>query len=177
MSTPQSQPPTWDDVVALVTQLDGGEFADVDLQLPGFTLRMSRTVLAPAGSQPAAPEPTGTSTRPAAPSAHADASDTTTLHQGTPSESAPPPTDRGPTTEVAAPVLGVFYGRPSPDAAPFVTVGDVVATDTTVAIVEVMKLMNQVTAGVAGTITEICVSDGELVEFEQPLFRVAEATA
>lgn len=177
MSTPQSQPPEWDEVVALITHLDGGEFADVDLRLPGFTLRMSRTVLAPAGSQPAAPDPTGTSTPPTTPSAPAEASDTPALHQSSPSESATPPTDKVPTAEVTAPVLGVFYGRPSPDAAPFVTVGDVVTADTTVAIVEVMKLMNQVSAGVAGTITEICVSDGELVEFGQPLFRIAEATA
>jgi biotin carboxyl carrier protein len=74
--------------------------------------------------------------------------------------------------EVPAPVLGVFYGRPAPDAPPFVALGDEVGPDTTVAIVEVMKLMNPVSAGVAGRVVGICVEDGALVEEGQALFRI-----
>ncbi|MBX6389524.1 MAG: acetyl-CoA carboxylase biotin carboxyl carrier protein [Frankia sp.] len=72
--------------------------------------------------------------------------------------------------EVTAPMLGVFYRRPSPQAPPFVVEDDEVGPDTTVAIIEVMKLMNAVTAGVAGRVVAVCVDDGELVEYGQPLF-------
>jgi biotin carboxyl carrier protein len=71
--------------------------------------------------------------------------------------------------------MGTFYRRPAPDAAPFVEPGDEVGPDTTVAIVEVMKLMMPVTADVAGRIAEVCVDDGALVEEGATLFLV-EAT-
>lgn len=77
--------------------------------------------------------------------------------------------------EIPSPLLGTFYRSPKPGAAPFVDVGTVVHEDTTVAIIEVMKLMNTVRAGVRGTVTEVLVSDGALVEFEQPLLRVRKA--
>jgi acetyl-CoA carboxylase biotin carboxyl carrier protein len=79
------------------------------------------------------------------------------------------------THEVQSPLLGTFYRSPKPGAPPFVDVGSVVEEDTTVAIIEVMKLMNTVRAGVRGTITEVLASDGALVEFEQPLLRVRKA--
>lgn len=79
------------------------------------------------------------------------------------------------THEVQSPLLGTFYRSPKPGAPPFVDVGAVVDEDTTVAIIEVMKLMNTVRAGVRGTVTEVLASDGALVEFEQPLLRVRKA--
>lgn len=66
---------------------------------------------------------------------------------------------------VAAPLLGTFYRRPKPGEAPFVEVGDRVEADTVLGIVEVMKLMNSVHAGQAGTVVAIHAGDGELVEF------------
>jgi len=75
-------------------------------------------------------------------------------------------------TPVLAPVMGAFYRRPAPDAPPFVEPGDEVGPDTTVAIVEVMKLMMPVTADVAGRITEVCAEDGAMVEEGQPLFLI-----
>jgi acetyl-CoA carboxylase biotin carboxyl carrier protein len=79
------------------------------------------------------------------------------------------------THEVQSPLLGTFYRSPKPGAPPFIDVGSVVDEDTTVAIIEVMKLMNTVRAGVRGTVTEVLASDGSLVEFEQPLIRVRKA--
>ncbi len=73
-----------------------------------------------------------------------------------------------------APLLGTFYSAPKPGEPPFVKVGDRVEPDTVVCIVEVMKLMNSVNAGVAGVIAAVHVRDGELVEYDQPLFTVAE---
>jgi len=80
--------------------------------------------------------------------------------------------DGAPGSTIEAPMLGVFYRAPSPGAAPFVDVGARVEPDTIVCIIEVMKMMNSVPAGVAGTIAEIHVENAEAVEYGQPLFRV-----
>jgi acetyl-CoA carboxylase biotin carboxyl carrier protein len=76
---------------------------------------------------------------------------------------------------VKAPMLGHFYAAPKPGAPPFVSAGQKVAADDTVAILEVMKLMNHVKAGVAGTVARIAVENGDLVEFDQPLFYIDPA--
>jgi len=73
---------------------------------------------------------------------------------------------------ILSPMLGTFYRAPAPGAAPFVEVGTRVEPETIVCIIEVMKMMNSVPAGVAGTIAEIHARNAELVEYEQPLFRV-----
>jgi acetyl-CoA carboxylase biotin carboxyl carrier protein len=73
---------------------------------------------------------------------------------------------------VKAPMLGTFYGAPKPGAAPFVSVGDAVGPETTLCIIEVMKLMNSVPAGVSGEIAAVFLADGDLAEFGQPLFAV-----
>jgi len=77
--------------------------------------------------------------------------------------------------DVPSPLLGTFYRSPKPGAPPFVEVGAPVTEDTIVAIIEVMKLMNTVRAGVRGTITEIIPGDGTLVEYDQPLLRIRKA--
>jgi acetyl-CoA carboxylase biotin carboxyl carrier protein len=75
-------------------------------------------------------------------------------------------------TDVRTPLLGTFYRAPRPGAPPFVTVGAVVAPDTVVGIIETMKLMNSVTAGVSGTIAEIVLADGEFAEQGTVLMRI-----
>lgn len=77
--------------------------------------------------------------------------------------------------EVTAPLLGTFYRSPKPGAPPFVEVGARVEEETIVAIIEVMKLMNTVRAGVSGTVTEILVADGALAEYGETLLRVRKA--
>jgi biotin carboxyl carrier protein len=69
-------------------------------------------------------------------------------------------------------MLGTFYRAERPGADPFVDVGTEIEPDTIVAIIEVMKMMNSVHAGFAGTIAEIYVANGEPVEYGAPLFRV-----
>jgi acetyl-CoA carboxylase biotin carboxyl carrier protein len=76
---------------------------------------------------------------------------------------------------IDSPMLGTFYRAPAPGEAPFVDVGTRIRADTIVCIIEVMKMMNSVTAGVEGTIVEIHVENAEPVEYGQPLFRVAPA--
>ncbi len=73
---------------------------------------------------------------------------------------------------ITAPMVGTFYAAPSPDDAPYVKVGDTVATGQVVCIVEAMKLMNEIESEVSGKVTHICVENGESVEFGQVLMYV-----
>ena len=73
---------------------------------------------------------------------------------------------------VASPMLGTFYRAQAPGAPPFVDVGARVEPDTVVCLIEVMKMMNAVPAGITGTIVEACVENAQLVEDGAPLFRI-----
>lgn len=73
---------------------------------------------------------------------------------------------------ITSPMVGTFYKAPSPDASPFVTVGDMVATGQVVCIIEAMKMMNEIEAEVSGRVVEICVADGQSVEYGQVLMYV-----
>lgn len=76
---------------------------------------------------------------------------------------------------VHSPMVGTFYAAASPDAAPFVKVGDQIGPDTTVCIVEAMKVFNEIPAGCSGKVTACLVENGQAVEFGQPLFKVQKA--
>lgn len=73
---------------------------------------------------------------------------------------------------IKSPLVGTFYAAPSEEAAPFVAVGDHVAKGQTVAIVEAMKLMNDIECDFDGVVSEVLVKNGETVEYGQPLFRI-----
>lgn len=75
-------------------------------------------------------------------------------------------------TAITSPMVGAFYAAPAPGAKPFVKVGDTVSTGQVVCIVEAMKLMNEIESEVSGKITEICVEDGQSVEYGQVLMYV-----
>jgi acetyl-CoA carboxylase biotin carboxyl carrier protein len=103
-----------------------------------------------------------------------------------PTVAAAPVVSAAPVTPVAAsadpalqdlpsPLLGTFYRAPKPGAPPFVEVGSQVEEDTIVGIIEVMKLMNTVRAGVRGTVAEILVADGALAEYGATLLRVRKS--
>jgi acetyl-CoA carboxylase biotin carboxyl carrier protein len=83
---------------------------------------------------------------------------------------APSPADKD-LKDITSPMLGTFYRAPKPGSAPFVEIGSVVQEDSVIAIIEVMKLMNTVRAGVKGVVTEILPADETLVEFGQVLMR------
>lgn len=75
-------------------------------------------------------------------------------------------------TEVTAPMVGVFYAAPAPGDEPFVHVGSKVKAGETLCIIEAMKVLNEVTAEGDGEVLEICVADGDLVEFGSCLMRI-----
>lgn len=101
---------------------------------------------APAFAPAAAPQP-------AAPAASADE----TAHKG---------------KAITSPMVGTFYAAPSPDAASFVEAGKTISKGDVVCIIEAMKLMNEIESEFSGTITEICVKDGQPVEYGQTLMYV-----
>ena len=74
--------------------------------------------------------------------------------------------------DIISPIVGTYYAAPSPDAEPYIKVGDSVAPDTVVCIVEAMKVINEIKAEAAGTIEKIVVSNGQAVEFGQVLFKI-----
>ncbi len=94
---------------------------------------------------------------------------------GGPQASAPPgpaEDDSDALVSIPAPMLGTFYRAEAPGKPPFVEVGSRVEPDTIVCIIEVMKMMNSVPAGVAGTVAEVIPENAQLVEYGEPLFRV-----
>ena len=74
--------------------------------------------------------------------------------------------------EITSPMVGTFYAGPSPDAPPFVTVGQEVTVDTVICIMEAMKVMNEVKAECRGTIVEVLAENGKPVQYGQVLFKV-----
>ncbi|MDV7186178.1 acetyl-CoA carboxylase biotin carboxyl carrier protein [Lutibacter sp. TH_r2] len=77
--------------------------------------------------------------------------------------------------EITSPIIGTFYRKPSPDKPNFVEVGDMVSPDSIIAIVEAMKLFNEIESEVSGKIVKVLVENGSPVEFGQPLYLVEPA--
>lgn len=96
-------------------------------------------------------------------------------HHAVPPASTPPPPPPAPARkllEIKSPMVGTFYSRPKPDKPDYVAVGSAVKPDTVVCLIEAMKLFNEIAAEVTGTIAEVCVNNGDFVEYNQVLFRV-----
>jgi acetyl-CoA carboxylase biotin carboxyl carrier protein len=88
----------------------------------------------------------------------------------------PPPTSEDPAAQyITSPMVGTFYTTATPEAAPFAKVGDQVGPETTVCIVEAMKVFNEIPAGCGGKIIAVLVENGDSVEFGQKLFKVEKA--
>ena len=144
-------------VVDLMKKSDLSEF---EIQDQEFKLRIKRDVggrSAPVASAPAAPVAYAPAPAVAAPAPAA----------------APAPVVADPSIKtINSPMVGTYYATPSPENPPFVAVGSPVKADTTVCIIEAMKVMNEIPSEIAGTIVECLVANGTSVEFGQPLFRV-----
>lgn len=85
---------------------------------------------------------------------------------------APAPAEDDGLIAIESPMVGTFYAKASPEKPPFVGVGDSVGDDTTVCLIEAMKIFNEIKAGRSGSIAKVLVQNGEAVEFGQPLFLV-----
>jgi acetyl-CoA carboxylase biotin carboxyl carrier protein len=145
---------TDDDVREILRIIDESDLDELSIETEGFSLHVRK------GSAVAGAPPEPSLPREAPGRAPA-----------TPSAEPPPPHSDGLET-IPSPMLGTFYRAEAPGAAPFVELGATVEPDTTVCIIEVMKMMNSVPAGVTGMIAEIVPENGQLVEYGEPLFRV-----
>jgi len=145
------------DIAEIARLLDESKFSSLTLETGGMKLRIRRD-----GGGWSAP------TEPEAPAEAVP-----------PAEALPPPSlgqeagaARAGEVDVPAPLLGNFYAAPRPGDPPFVQPGDAVSEDTTIGIIEVMKLMNPIRAGVAGTVVAVLAADGSAVQKGEPLVRV-----
>ncbi|SDL91258.1 acetyl-CoA carboxylase biotin carboxyl carrier protein [Arthrobacter sp. ok362] len=175
-----------EELAAIIEQLDKTEFTDFLYEKGELRLHVRRgrhipegaiqspaaavAAAAPAAAPPVAVQPAEPAAAPA-PAAPAPAVVISNGHSPAMSPDALPAGH----ILVTAPMLGTYYGAPKPGEPAFVQVGDAVSADAVLCIVEVMKLMNSVTAGAAGEVAAVFVKDGDLVEFEQPLFAIRAA--
>jgi acetyl-CoA carboxylase biotin carboxyl carrier protein len=85
---------------------------------------------------------------------------------------APVPADDKNIYIIKSPMVGTFYTAPNPDVAPFVKVGDTISSDTTICLIEAMKVYNEIQAECSGKIAAVLAKNGETVEFGKPLFQL-----
>lgn len=150
------------DIEVLVQLFDASDWGELELQIDGTEVFLSKNPLSHAPEQSAAPRQSASATAPASAGTKA---------------AYPPQSTRAPDnpvpvgwTVVKAPSLGTFYRAPKPGAPPYVESGQSVTRATEVCLIEVMKLFTTVRADIEGTVRQICVTDGQLVEYDQPLF-------
>jgi acetyl-CoA carboxylase biotin carboxyl carrier protein len=146
------------DVAEIMKLVEQSTFDELDLEIDGVKLSLRRTG---AGGPVTRITPPAGTTHTAAPAA------ATTARVADVTARATDETLK----DITSPMLGTFYRAPKPGAEPFVQVGSSVQEDSVIAIIEVMKLMNTVRAGVKGVVTEILPADETLVEFGQVLMR------
>jgi acetyl-CoA carboxylase biotin carboxyl carrier protein len=144
-------------VKKLIELLEESGIAEIEITEGEEAVRISRYPQAAPMPQyaPPPPPPAQIAAAPAAPAPAA-------------AEAAAPPAESG--KRVASPMVGTFYRSPSPEAEPFVKVGDTVQVGDTLCIIEAMKMMNQIEAEIAGTVRSVEVESGAPVEFGQTLF-------
>ena len=160
-------------IVLLVETLDRSTFDFLQLDVGNLKVTIGKgNVPQAAAAGPAAAAPVPEHRTSAPPATAAEVAAAVAVHNAPPlTARIDAPAEAGSVT-IVAPMMGRFYAKPEPGAAPFVAVGDTVTADTTVALIEVMKVFTAVRAGVSGVITEICVQDAQFVEYEHVLFRV-----
>ena len=163
---------TPDDLRELLAAFEGSTWQEMTVTVSGDSLSVSRraepTTASDSGAAQVAPPTVRPSEPAAAPEPQAGAAPAPAA------PTAPAPGAPGPATGTAvpAPSVGLFWHAPSPGAPPFVEVGTRVGPEDVVGILEVMKLMNRVPAGVAGVVSAVLVDNGGMVEHGQPLVLV-----
>ena len=153
-------------VESLIRMLDESSLDNLEIRRGGTRIRLSKSA---AGNTVAAVTPANNAVSDAAPAAPS----------APPVEEAAPPPPAEPASaglaEITSPMVGTFYRAPSPEAAPYVEVGNTVAVGDVLCVIEAMKLMNELECETSGRIVEICVDNAEPVDFGQVLFRVDPA--
>ncbi|MEW1962314.1 acetyl-CoA carboxylase biotin carboxyl carrier protein [Microbacterium sp. NPDC077644] len=162
-----------EELAAIIELLDKTEFTQFRFEKGELRIAVSRGEPL-AGESASAPNPAAPT--PAAPAPAATAP-TTAVAPVPPAAQAPAADDLAADEFVVrSPMLGTFYSAPKPGEPSFVQEGQTVASDAVLCIIEVMKLMNSVPAGETGVVRRVLVRDGDLVEYDQPLFVLGRAS-
>ena len=161
-------------ITSLVETLEQSTFDYLQLEVGAMKLTIGKgnaaaALAAPAPALQPAPQPAVQSTAQSTVQPVAQATAPAAAAPAAPKQASP---EQEGTVAVVAPIMGRFYAKPEPGAAPFVTLGAKVDADASVGLIEVMKVFNAVRAGVSGIITEICVQDAQFIEYGQILFRI-----
>lgn len=162
------------DVAEITRLLEESNFDELTLELDGLklTLRRAGAAAAPATAQ-SSPSASGSQTQTSAAASPGEGRSEDARPKAATAACAPEVDSA--VQNVTAPLLGTFYRAPKPGAPPFVEAGSAVEEDSIIGIIEVMKLMNTVRAGVRGTVLDIFAQDGALVEYGQTLLRISKA--
>jgi acetyl-CoA carboxylase biotin carboxyl carrier protein len=165
---------TEDEVLQILDLVEKSNFDYLDLEIGDLKLTVSKSGVpampATVSVAQAAPAVPAVAAAPAAEARAAAAPAPAPAVESAPASQ--PVTVKEGTVPIKAPMVGTFYATPEPGAPPFVKLGDHVDAETTVGLVEVMKVFNAVSSGADGTIDEICVESGQFVEHGQTLFLV-----
>ena len=166
---------TYDDLLRIVELIKSSEqFSEFRLKIGDVEIELRRRQHASTPAAVAVSVPTPT------PANSPTGAAATTTQLATPTDPSPAlstPTWPAGSTVVRAPMVGTFYRSPEPGAPPFVEIGQAVEPDTTVCIIEVMKLMNSIPAGARGVVTHVLAENGAPVETNAPLVVVEPAPA
>lgn len=152
------------DIQKIVEMMQENELTDFEIEEEGFRISLKRNN----GRPETAPTP-HTVVMPAAPAATVAA-----LPAAMPSSaetaSEAPSGGVNPDSQITSPMVGTFYSSPSPEADPFLRIGDIVSEETVVCIIEAMKVMNEIKAEKSGVIKQILVNNGTAIQYGDPLF-------
>ncbi|MCS7063138.1 MAG: acetyl-CoA carboxylase biotin carboxyl carrier protein [Methylacidiphilales bacterium] len=171
------------DIRLVIELMDKHGLGEFELEKKDFKIRLKKSTSSelpilsfPPSLPSGSPQP---SPQPIANLAPIPVTGTTLSAPPTQTSTPPPPATPSPSApsnaqykEILSPMVGTFYRSPSPEAPPYVEVGQEVTEDTVVCIIEAMKVMNEIKAEIRGTITEILAENGKPVDYAKPLFRV-----
>jgi acetyl-CoA carboxylase biotin carboxyl carrier protein len=156
---------TQEEVLKILDLIEKSNFDYMQLQVGELKLTVSKGNYVP-GSNSEALQKTETLSKPQANAKESKAKEKTPV----PKPKTAAKIDGG--LEIPAPMVGTFYAAPEPGAAPFVKLGSTIDEETTLGLIEVMKVFNAVQSRVRGTIADVCVQNGQFVEYGQTLFVV-----
>lgn len=157
-----------DEVIQILSIIENSSFDSIEMQMGDLRLVASKNgPLQSAVAVSAAP----LQYPPPAPAAR-EQSGSTSQNPGTQDTAEPASVNEAGLVEITAPIVGTFYSASEPGSAPFVNEGDEINEDSTVGIIEVMKVFTNIRAETKGTVVRCLVGDGDFVEFGQPLFLI-----
>ena len=164
------------EIQKLISMLEQSGVNELELEIEGMKLRLSKGSSAPVAQAPPPPifvmAPSVSAAPASAPPAHSPATPSQAVPAPAADAAPSPPPRPANAHEVHSPMVGTFYRSPAPGADPFVKIGDRVKKGQTLCIIEAMKLMNEIECEVDGTVVDVLVENAQPVEYGEPLLLI-----